>query len=126
MFSSAVLIMSKFTCKERTHFLGKAAGSLRIVRAACTMAMGVATYPLSEDQDKQLKNFKNFENHSKTPKLVFSMSSYLVPEPACGSWHWVCPEGVPDPRSSPLRGRKTGRMNPPSNRKTDRIESILT
>lgn len=30
-----------------THVLGRAAGSLRTVRAACTMAMGVATYPAS-------------------------------------------------------------------------------
>lgn len=30
-----------------THVLGKAAGSLRSVKAACTMRMGVATYPHS-------------------------------------------------------------------------------
>lgn len=37
-----------FRVRVGTHFLGIAAGSLRIVRAACTMAMGVATYPASE------------------------------------------------------------------------------
>ncbi len=93
-----------------THVFGRESGSFNMVRAAWTMAIGVATYPASGEHTKMM-DMRNMHWYINMRQIWIR---YLVLWSECGSCHWVCPHKDQILQCNPLQETWNGKRSPPS------------